>query len=438
MSKRELRRVGVLARVASEELKLVDAAKILSLSYRQVKRIWRRYEKEGAGGLKHRSAGRESNRAKPKKFRARVMRLLRKKYTGGVGERFGPTLASEHLASEDNLEVHAETLRRWMLAEGLWSRARKRKQHRERREAKEHFGELVQMDGSFHKWFEERGPEGCLMNLVDDATASTLGRLGGQETIWAAAGVLRRWIEKYGVPVALYTDWKNVYVREATEKELLRGEVPVTQFGRMCERLEIRIIAASSPQAKGRVERNHGTHQDRLVKKLRRKKIQSYEAANEYLESEYLPEHNQRFAQAAASGQNYHVKTPSAAKLREVFRLETERWISNDWVVQYRGHFLQLQPQNKRYGPTRAKALVCEWEDGAVEVHYRGERMEYEDLVVRPREEQVEPREPAKHAKSKSAQEHPWRKGYEQRMKLQRWNRSQESALIGVSASATP
>jgi len=279
MSKRELRRVGVLARVASEKLKLVDAAKILSLSYRQVKRIWRRYEKEGAEGLKHRSAGRESNRAKPKRFRARVLALLRKKYSGAVGERFGPTLASEHLASEDQVEIHAETLRRWMLAEGLWSRARKRKEHRERREAKEHFGELVQMDGSFHKWFENRGPEGCLMKLVDDATASTLGRLGAQETIWAAAGVLRRWIEKYGAPLALYTDWKNVYVREATEKEMLRGEVPVTQFGRMCERLEIRIIAANSPQAKGRVERNHGTHQDRLVKKLRRKKIQSYEAA---------------------------------------------------------------------------------------------------------------------------------------------------------------
>src|SRR5437868_13654236 len=138
-----------------------------------------------------------------------------------------------------------------MLAEGLWSRARKRKEHRERREAKEHFGELVQMDGSFHKWLENRGPEGCLTKLVDDATASTLGRLGAQETIWAAAGVLRRWIEKYGAPLALYTDWKNVYVREATEKATLRGEVPVTQCGRMCERLEIRIIAANSPQAKG-------------------------------------------------------------------------------------------------------------------------------------------------------------------------------------------
>ena len=186
------------------------------------------------------------------------------------------------------------------------------------------------------------------------------------------------------------------------------------------------------------MERNNGVHQDRLVKKLRRQGIQSYEATNEYLEAAYLPEHNQRFAREAARAENYHVGAPSAAKLREVFRLETERWISNDWVVQYRGHFLQLKPQNKSYGPTQAKALVYEGEDGAVEVHYRGERMDYEDLVVRPRAEQVAPREPAKHARSKPAQEHPWRQGYEPRMKLQRLNRSQESALVGVSASAAP
>src|SRR6266852_6214583 len=329
MSKRELRRVGVLARVASEELKLVDAAKILSLSYRQVKRIWRRYEKEGAEGLKHRSAGKASNRAKPKKFRARVVKLLRKKYSGVVGERFGPTLASEHLASEDNLEVHAETLRRWMLTEGLWSRARKRKEHRERRQPKDHFGELVQMDGSFHKWFENRGPEGCLMNLVDDATTTTLGRLGGQETIWAAAGVLRRWIEKYGVPRELYTDWKNVYKRRPTAREQLHGIAAETQFGRMCERLGIRIIAANSPQAKGRVERNNGTHQDRLVKKLRRKGITNHAAANAYIEGEYLAEHNRRFAQSATEPEDYHRKAPSRRELDAIFRLEMERTISN-------------------------------------------------------------------------------------------------------------
>jgi hypothetical protein len=171
---------------------------------------------------------------------------------------------------------------------------------------------------------------------------------GGAGNDLVGGRVLRSWIEKYGIPRALYTDWKNVYKREPTEKERLRGKAPTTQFGGMCERLEIRIIAASSPQAKGRVERNNGVHQDRLVKKLRRQGIASYEAANEYMEAEYLAEHNRRFAREAARPENYHVRAPSAAQLREVFRLETQRWISNDWVVQYREHFLQLKPQNKR------------------------------------------------------------------------------------------
>jgi len=153
------------------------------------------------------------------------------------------------------------------LAEGLWSRRRRRKKHCQRRERRAHFGELVQLDGSFHDWLEGRGPRGCLMDMVDDATSTTQAHLGKEETIWAAAGVLRSWIQKYGVPRALYTDWKNVYKRKATPGEQLRGEVPVTQFGRMCQKLGIRILAASSPQAKGRVERNHGTHQDRLIKK---------------------------------------------------------------------------------------------------------------------------------------------------------------------------
>src|ERR1700719_2215107 len=166
----------------------------------------------------------------------------------------------------------------------------------------------------------------------------------GAFTLWGAgdnlgggrnAAILDR--EVRGSPGALYTDWKNVYKREPTEKERLRGKAPTTQFGRMCERLEIRIIAASSPQAKGRVERNNGVHQDRLVKKLRRQGIQSYEATNAYLEGAYLPEHNRRFARAAARAENYHVRAPSVAKLREAVRLETERWISNEWVAQYQG-----------------------------------------------------------------------------------------------------
>jgi len=198
MSERELGRAEVLARVKRRELRVVDAAVLMGVCYRQGKRLWKRYREEGAKGLKHRSAGRRSNRAYTEELRRKVLGLVREKYGGRVGERFGPTLAVEHLASEDGVKVDGETLRRWMLAEGLWSRERRRRRHRRRRERKEHFGEMVQMDGSFHPWLEERGPEGCWMDLVDDATNTTLARLGKEETIWAAAGALRAWIEVTG------------------------------------------------------------------------------------------------------------------------------------------------------------------------------------------------------------------------------------------------
>jgi len=181
MSKNELGRVEVLARVKSKQLRVVDAALLLRVSYRQAKRLWKLYREEGAAGLKHRSAGRPSHRAYEAKFRRKVLRLVREKYSGAVGERFGPTLTTEHLESEDDLKVDAETLRRWMLAEGLWSRERKRRQHRQRRARKDHFGELVQMDGSFHAWLEERGPEGCLIDMVDDATNTTWARSWGSK-----------------------------------------------------------------------------------------------------------------------------------------------------------------------------------------------------------------------------------------------------------------
>ena len=209
MSTRELRRAEVLGRVKGETLRLVDAAKMLEVSYRQVKRLWQRYREEGAKGLQHRSAGRSSNRAKPEKFRRKVLQLIREKYSGTEQERFGPTLAAEHLVDEDGLEVGEETLRRWMLAEGLWSRMRRGKAHRKRRERRQHFGDLVQMDGSFHAWFEERGPRGCLMNMVDAATTTTCCRLGEQETIWAAVGVLRCWIGKYGKSAKDHPWWQG-------------------------------------------------------------------------------------------------------------------------------------------------------------------------------------------------------------------------------------
>ena len=417
MSARELERVEIMGRVSSGELQLIDAAAMLQVSYRQGKRLWRRYRERGAEGLQHGNAGRASHRSKPAKFRRRVLRLIQQKYSGGEQERFGPTLAAEHLGEEDGMVVDHETLRRWMLEEGLWSRRRKGKKHCQRRERKPHFGELVQLDGSFHDWLQERGPGGCLMNMVDDATGTTLARLGKEETIWAAVGVLRAWIERYGVPRALYTDWKNVYRRKATAGEQLRGEVPVTQFGRMCEKLGIAIIAASSPQAKGRVERNHGTHQDRLIKKLRRRGIASYQAANQYLEQEYLPQHNRRFARPPAEPQDYHGRKPSARELRQIFRLETARSISHDWVVHYGGCCWQLQPRQRRYGPTKSQALVCQYADGAIEMHYRGERIGFQQIAepIRPVPERRDSLVSIGRGR-KAKSDHPWRAGYEMRM----------------------
>jgi transposase len=394
----------------------------MEVSYRHAKRLSRRYREEGAAGLKHRHAGRASNRATPGKIRKRVLALVRKKYGGGVDERFGPTLAAEHLASEDQVTVDHETLRRWMLAAGLWSRARKRSPHRRRRERKAHFGELVQLDGSFHPWFADRGPQSCLLTLVDDATGTTLGQFGVQETIWAAVTVLRGWITRYGIPQALYTDWKNVYVRVPNAEERETGAEPLTQFGRMCAALGIRIIPASSPQAKGRIERNHGTHQDRLVKKLRRRGIGSVAAANDFLASEYWADHNARFARPAASTEDFHVGVSSRVNLDRVFRLEETRTVANDWVVRYHNRLFQLERQS-RLAPARSTVVVCEDMAGQIEIRYRDRVMRWTEVVPLARADAPSPpprrltpaRGGARRVRPRPpCADHPWRRGVEE------------------------
>jgi hypothetical protein len=274
------------------------------------------------------------------------------------------------------------------------------------------------MDGSFHAWLEERGPEGCLIDMVDDATNKTWAHLGEQETIWAVADALRAWIERYGVPLALYVDWKNLYKRPATPGERLRGEQPITQFGRMCAKLGIELIGASSAQAKGRVERVHGTHQDRLVKKLRRKEISSHEVANVYLEREYLAEHNGRFARVAAKPEDYHRRAPRAAELDRVFRLESERTISEDWVVRYDNRFFQLESPRSQYAGARSKVLVCEGRHGSVAIEYRGRALPWKEISApaKPRALDAPPlserkRVPLALAKKKwvPPANHPWR-----------------------------
>ncbi len=436
MSSPELRRVEVLARVKSKQLKLKDAAELLGVCYRQAKRLWKRYRSGGAKALKHGNAGRRSNRAKPEKFRRRVLGLVRKKYSGPVGERFGPTLAAEHLAQEDGLAIDAETLRRWMLAEGLWSRARKRKPYLQRRARRAHFGELVQLDGSFHEWLEKRGPRACLMNMVDDATGTTLAEFSAEETTWAAARILRKWIERYGVPRALYTDWKNVYKRKPTPKEELEGRVPVSQFGRMCARLGIEIIAAGSPQAKGRVERNHGTHQDRLVKKLRVKGVCDYEKANEFL-CAYLIEHNARFTQPAAEAADYHGRRPTGEQLGRIFRLEYARTVSNDWVIRHRGRWFQLERGGGRYAPRQRQVVVREAEDGSLEVYCHGKNLKYHEIAGRPPRPKVEKTRRMVRRPPMQKPDHPWRNSYTQ---MKAWTPLQEPAtrMFRVPSVASP
>lgn len=409
MSTREMRRVEVMGRVQRGELKLVEAAELLELSYRQVKRLNKRYQAGGAKALVHHSVGRSSNRADPER-RKQALQLVRKYYGGEPRERFGPTLAAEHLAQDHGLVVARETLRGWMLAEGLWSRQRQRQPYRSRRERRAHFGELIQLDGSHHDWLEGRGPQGCLMNFVDDATGRALCRFSEQETTWAAAELLEIWLRTHGIPQALYCDWKNVYKRRPTTREAIEGIEPETQFGRMCAKLGIRIIAASSPQAKGRVERHHGTHQDRLIKKMRLKGIADYEAANRYLEDEYLDAHNQAFGCEPAAGANFHQRLPTRLDLKWVLCLEWERVVSNDLVVRFESRFLQLRPSRRQGLGAGSRVTVQQARDGELRVVREGQAVAFEAIAKPARRPAVEARPRRAPAPHKPALSHPWRR----------------------------
>jgi transposase len=394
-----------MERVKAGELKQVDAAAMLELSYRQTKRLFARYERSGAAGLVHGNAGKRSNRAKPDKLRKRALKIVAERYQG-PGERFGPTLAAEHLEQDYGLSIDAETLRRWMLAEGLWKRERKRKPYRQRRQRRSHFGELVQMDGSFHDWLEDRGPRGCLINMVDDATSTVLARIDKEETTWAVADALRMWVQRYGIPRALYVDWKNVYHHDVSDKPQREGAV-VSQFQGMCRKLGIDLIGANSPQAKGRVERSHGTLQDRLIKKMRLKKIGSYQQANAFLEQTYLAAHNARYAVAAAQAVDFHAPVGDNIDLEDVFCLEQERTVSQDWVVQYGARWMQIEAEP--YVAAGSKVVVRERRDGSLKLVCRTQTLRWHEIERPPGKPTREPRITKPQQPNQPASDHPWR-----------------------------
>jgi transposase len=451
MSDREFARGTILRRVVAGELTIREATPLLRVSYRQAKRLVQRFRASGRKGLVHRDVGRRSNRAMPAVHRDRVLALIRAQYGGpaarGPGQRFGPTLAAEHLWTDHGMLVPVTTLTRWMRDAALWARARRAKPRHQRRERKASFGELVQLDGSFHDWFEGRGPRPCVMTMVDDATSETLLRFGAEETTWAAAGVLAAWIDAYGVPGAIYADWKNVYQRAPTTNELARGDTPLTQFGRMCTKLGITLIGAASPQAKGRVERGHGTHQDRLIKKLRVRGISDIAAANAYVVADYLPAHNARFAVPPASVVDHHrPRDPRRLADADVFCLETTRVVGNDHVVQYQNRALQLERSTRGRVPPKSKVLVREVRDGTLRVVHvardgRERVLRWTPAVPRavrpvapassvPRS--LAPRTPGS---SIPAPDHPWRRQHERWMEQALERRARRDA---ATARLTP
>jgi hypothetical protein len=385
MSDREMMRAAVVDRMVKGELTSAEGAELLALSVRQAKRLRKRFVGLGARGLVHGNLSKRSNHARSVEERGHVMEVIRERYSGpaerGPGQRFGPTLVGEHLLEDEGIDVPVSTLRRWMRLDGLWTRKRKWYHRFRRRERRAHFGELVQLDGSFHDWLEDRGPRGCLMTMTDDATGRQLALMGKEETFWSAAGLLAWWTEEYGVPRALYTDLKTLYHSPGSASD--RDYRPLTQFGLMCSKLGIELIRASSPQAKGRVERTHGTNQDRLVKKLRLRGIATHEDMNRYLRDIYLPAHNARFAKPPSNPADYHisVKTVTGAmRPADIWCREETRQLSNDGVVSYGSR--KLQVSERRDMPPRSKVLVRTTEGGSLRVIYRrlsaGEIKEYE------------------------------------------------------------
>lgn len=390
MSRKELQRKSVLELVGDGRITLEEAARRMKLSYRQTLRVYARFSSEGDAGLVHRRRGQRSNRAHALDFREKVVSRYEEQYKPyGLG----PTLAAEKLA-EEGLAVDHETLRCWLLKAGLWHKQRKRKVHRTRRERRAHFGELVQMDGSHHRWFGPQRGKACLMNMVDDATGITLGLMDEEETTEAAMRNLWRWIERFGIPVALYTDKKNVYLssREPTLEEQLAGEEPKTAFGKACEKLGIEIIAAHSPQAKGRVERSNGTYQDRLVKELALRGLTTCAAADTLLREGFCDALNAKFAVTPLEKEDYHRPVSKGMKLEDVFSFESDRVVQNDWTIRHENRYYQILKENHPLPKPKDKILVRIRLDGTVHLLYRDKPLAFRSIAL----EQLHPQTPTR------------------------------------------
>jgi transposase len=353
MSDKERQLRVLFEMVKQGRLTLNKVSDQIGIGYRQILRRHARYLKEGDAGLVHKARGRVSNRQNP--HREIIINRYKERY-----EDFGPTL------------------RCWLLAEGLWTRQRKRKPYRQRRERKAQFGELVQIDGSFHDWFEEGCDSSdfkCLLNMVDDATGKTLARMEAGETTAGIFRLLWKWIESYGIPLALYVDLKTVYVSPKKDGW--------SHVQRVCRRLGIRIIKARSAQAKGRVERKHAVYQDRFVKELRLKGIKTIEGSNKLLDGGFVDDINEKFEKEPRDSESAH-RSVQNIELYNIFYWEYDRQVQNDWTISFQKRCYQIE---KRYGDVvKAKATVSVRRhlDDAVSVHYKGKPLSVKIIPKRP------------------------------------------------------
>lgn len=409
LSLKELKRLQVVQEVVKKRITQVSAAAIIGLSERQICRLAKAVRKEGAHGIVHKSRGKPSNRKISKEVRDNALRLYGEKYHD-----FGPTLASEKLKEEDGIRISEETLRKWLIKEGLWKQKRKRKGHRQWRERKECLGEMVQMDGSHHDWLEGRGPKLVLMAYIDDATSWVFARFYDYEGTMPAMDSFRLYTEENGLPQSLYADKHSTYKsqRKLTIEEELEGTgEPLSQFERALDELGVEMIHAHSPQAKGRIERLFATFQDRVIKEMRLKGIKTKGEANEFLKS-YLPEYNKRFSKHPANETDVHVRPPKEVNLSNYLCIKTERTMRKDNTISHESKLYQIEERvNTR------KVVVEEHIDGTLRITSKRLLLRYKEIEERPKKEEKEKTlKPRK--RYIPPKDHPWKR-YQNRVHCQ-------------------
>jgi hypothetical protein len=382
MSIREFDRAHVIQNVLAKRLTWAQAARQLKVSLRQVARLCRRVRRDGKKGLIHGLRGRPSNRRFAAGILSRAVALVKRHYPD-----FGPTFAQEKLAEVHEITVSVSSLRKALIADGHWKTRKQRPFYRAWRERRPCVGELVQLDGSDHDWFEGRGQRCVLLPYVDDATSRVLyGQFIPVEDTLTLMAATKIYLQTCGRPLAFYVDKDSIYKinRQATVDEELRDVQPLTQFTRAMGDLGIEVITANSPQAKGRVERGFETHQDRLVKELRLAGISTIEKANPFLRDVYFPAHNARFAVAPANPTDVHRPLLKIHRLHEILSLRSPRVLAEDFTLRYRHRFFQLvadQPCRVRPG---ADIDVETRLDGSTHLRFKGRYLNFKPISERP------------------------------------------------------